>query len=167
MELHWPQSLASGHSPLPCGNAHKTQVSAACFLEGFGPPPSGRFVRPRFHARATDATVTNPSHARIRSQARLDHSRANQRSRLWRIATRTTRNIARYRSPPRNRYRAGLAIGSMGSICRRSRFDAPRTSAPRSRFRIADGSTRSDNASRARDGWTTRGVCRVRKGDHA
>src|SRR6202049_170660 len=40
--------------------------------------------------------------------------------------------------PPRNRCRAGLAIGSLGPLRGGSCFDAPRTSAFRRRLRFAD-----------------------------
>ncbi len=45
-----PYSLVFGQPPLPCGNAHKTQVSAVCFQEGFWPPLSGWLVCSRFHS---------------------------------------------------------------------------------------------------------------------
>ena len=73
----WPKRIVSGHSPLLCGNAHKTGFSRSEIQQGFWPPPSRRFVCPRFHTRSTDTAAADPHHARIRSQARLDHRRAD------------------------------------------------------------------------------------------
>src|SRR5271168_2706365 len=59
------------------GNAQKTGFSQSAIEQGFWPPPSGGPLRSRFHARSTDASLADPRHARIRSQARLDHRTAH------------------------------------------------------------------------------------------
>ena len=148
-----------------CGNAQKTGFSEVSFQQGFWPPPSGGPLRSRLHARSTDASLADPRHARIRSQAQLDHRRADQRGRLRRGATGTTRNSDRCRTTARNRCRAGVATGSLGPVRRGSGFDATRTSASRCGLRVADRSTRSDHARRPRHGRTALRVRRVRTRD--
>ncbi len=138
-----PKSLVSGHPPLHCGNAHKTCFSARAIAQGFWPPPASRLVRSRFHARSTDTAVADPSHARIRSQARLDHRRADQRGRLRRFPTRVARNADGCCTKARNRCGSGVALRSLGPLRRGPGFDATGTSASRGGFGFLDRSTRS------------------------
>ena len=117
----------------------KRGFPASQIPQGFWPPPSGRVVRPSFHARSTDAAVADPQHARIRRQTKLDDRRANERGRLRLFPTRATRNSDRCRSPPQNRCSAGMALGSLGPLRCRPGFDSTRTSASRGGFRFPDG----------------------------
>jgi putative DNA-invertase from lambdoid prophage Rac len=66
------------------GNAQKTGFSKSTIEQGFWPPLPRRPLCPRFHPRPTDTTTANPYYARIRSQARLEHRRADERGRLRR-----------------------------------------------------------------------------------
>ena len=140
-EMAAKQASEKAKSPRVFGQATETAENV-----------SRRPLCPRFHQRPTDHPIADPRPARVRRPAGLDHRYASEGGRFRRCATRTAGKVAGRCAPPGDRRRAGVAIGSLGPVGGGPAGDTSGTGASRSRFRIADGGTGSDDTSRSGDG---------------
>ena len=154
--------------------ARKTGLSTNRIAPGFWPGAwpkensvSRRLVRPRVYPRPADSSHAEPRPAGVRRASGLDRRHAGERGGLRCGTTRGARETARSRAPPRDRHRAGVAIGSLGTLGHRPAQHAAGTGTSRRRFRFADRSAGPDHARRSGHGRAAGGICGVRARDSA
>src|SRR5271165_6878050 len=124
-------------------------------------------VRPRFYQRSADTSNAKPRPAGVCRPARLDDCTASPRGELRVGAERSPRENTGSRPSPRDRPGAGVAAGPLGPFSDGSARNPSGTGAPGCRFRVANGGTGPDHASRSSDGRPAGYIRGVRKGDFA